>query len=56
MKCPKCGASLSAKEMARELGRAGGRKRGKTRFANMTPEQLSDYQRAIARKRWAKKG
>jgi general stress protein YciG len=36
------------------LGRKGGKKGGKARAANLTPEQLSEIGRMGAAKRWAK--
>jgi general stress protein YciG len=38
------------------LGRKGGKKGGKARAANLTPEQLSEIGRMGAAKRWAKRG
>ena len=37
------------------LGRKGGKKGGKARAANLTPEQLSEIGRMGAAKRWAKR-
>ena len=37
------------------LGRKGGRKGGKARAANLTPEQLSEIGRLGAAKRWEKR-
>jgi hypothetical protein len=37
------------------LGKLGGRKGGKARAANMTPEERSEAARKAAKARWAKK-
>ncbi len=38
------------------LGRRGGKKGGKARAANMTPEQRSEAARKAARARWGERG
>jgi general stress protein YciG len=38
------------------LGRKGGKKGGKARAANLTPEQLAEIGRMGAAARWAKQG
>ena len=43
------------RELARILGRRGGKKGGKARAANMTPEERSESARKAAKARWAKK-
>ena len=43
------------RELARILGRRGGKKGGKARAANMTPEERSESARKAVRARWAKK-
>ncbi|MGC2459136.1 MAG: histone H1 [Gallionellaceae bacterium] len=39
---------------AQELGRLGGKKGGKVRAENLTPEQRSEIAKKAAQKRWAK--
>jgi len=43
------------RELARILGRRGGKKGGKARAANMTPEERSEAARKAVNARWAKK-
>jgi hypothetical protein len=43
------------RELARILGRRGGKKGGKARAANMTPEERSESARKAVKARWAKK-
>ncbi len=43
------------RELARILGRRGGKKGGKARAANMTPEERSEAARKAVKARWAKK-
>jgi hypothetical protein len=43
------------RELARILGRRGGKKGGKARAANMTPEERSEAARKAVKARWDKK-
>ncbi len=43
------------RELARILGRRGGKKGGKARAAKMTPEERSESARKAVKARWAKK-
>ena len=43
------------RELARILGRRGGKKGGKARAAKMTPEERSESARKAVNARWAKK-
>ncbi len=43
------------RELARILGQRGGKKGGKARAANMTPEERSEAARKAVKARWAKK-
>jgi hypothetical protein len=38
------------------LGRRGGRVKGKKRWAHVRPEELSEIMRALARRRWHRRG
>jgi hypothetical protein len=38
------------------LGRKGGRVKGKKRWAHVKPEELSRIMRALARRRWSRRG
>jgi hypothetical protein len=52
LKCKKCGAIISEKEMRRELARLMVARRPNK--ATLTPEQAREYGRIGALKRWAK--
>ena len=46
--CPRCGEKLTGKEIGALFGSLGGKKGGKARAANMTPEELSAHGRKMA--------
>jgi hypothetical protein len=53
LKCHKCGATISEREMRKEIGRLMNKRRPPHK-ATLTPEQAREYGRLGAQKRWAK--
>jgi len=52
LKCKKCGAVISEKEMRQEIGRLMAQRRA--HVGTLTPEQAREFGRRGAQKRWAK--
>jgi hypothetical protein len=52
LKCKKCGATISEKEMRQEIGRLMAQRRA--HVGTLTPEQAREFGRRGAQKRWAK--